>query len=171
MKNLGLVLILFVLLIGCSNNEVDSFLGNANANNSQDLTIMKKEIESVKSENEFLNEKIKNFSTDIQILDHQSRKIMDLIKEGKLDELKSELTVDFELTDDNMFMFENYDDASYFYTDLASLPMYFSYYNPTTEGNQIGYHVYGGAEGQEFKKTVTFFYNADSKLEFIFAGE
>jgi hypothetical protein len=79
---------------------------------------------------------------------------MDLIKAGKLEEIKPEFGVDFELSDENMFIFEGIDDISNFTSALASLPIYIAYYNRKTDGMGIGYHVYGGAEGEEFKKQL-----------------
>ena len=171
MKKLGSALLLVGLLIGCSNSEVGSPSDNANTTKDQNVMEIEIEIEKAKKENEFLKETIYNASSDIQELDHKSRRIMDLIKEGELEKLEDEFMIDIELSDDNMFIFDGSDDISSFYPDLASLPMRFAYYNPQIDRVGIGYHVYGGEEGKEFKRTVSFEYDVNHNLKFIFAGE
>ncbi|CAG9620358.1 hypothetical protein [Sutcliffiella rhizosphaerae] len=167
MKNLGLILLLVVLLSGCTNNEVSS----PEVNQDQKSIEIEKEIEKMKSENAFLKEKIENFSGDVQNLDHKSRNIIELLTEGKFDKVKTDFGTDVELTEDNIFVFTDHEEPSYINADLASLPMYFIYYNPQPNSFDIGYHVYGGEEGQEFKRTISFLYDLDFNLESIFSGE
>lgn len=172
MKKLGIAFALLLLLFGCSAKENDNTLNRANAkeeSNTQNATALEGKLEEAKKENGFLKEKISNVSADIQVLDHKSRRIMGLIKDDKLEELKMEYDIDFEISDEGMFMFEGHE-VSLFFTDMAPLPMYFEYYNPRPDGVEIGYTVFGGAEGEEFKSTISFVYDADYNLEFISSG-
>lgn len=170
MKKIGITFSLILLLIGCSAKVDDNTLNDIKEDsNTQNVTALEGKLEEAKKENEFLKGKISNISADIQVLDHKSRRIMGLIKDDKLEELKTEYGIDFEISDEGMFMFEG-QGVSLFFTDMASLPMYFEYYNPRPEGFEIGYTVYGGVEGEEFKRTVSFVYDANYNLEFISSG-
>ncbi|MFE7060935.1 hypothetical protein ACFVAD_02135 [Sutcliffiella sp. NPDC057660] len=175
MKRIGLLLLLVGLLFGCSNNEAGSPQEDAEGNEDLETSEIRKEIEQVRNENQLLKDKIKNFSSNIQNLDHQSRNIVELIEEGDLDRIKTEYGVDIKVSEEDEVIVEGsedtFDGPYYITTDLASLPMYFVYYNPQPESMEIGYHVYGGAEGEEFKRTISFTYDLDNKLISIFSGE
>ncbi|MCM3617709.1 hypothetical protein M3936_08955 [Sutcliffiella horikoshii] len=175
MKRIGLLLLLVGLLFGCSIFEAESTQEDAEVNEDLETTNLRKEIEQVRNENQLLKDKIQNFSSNIQNLDHQSRNLIELIEKGDLDTIKTEYGINIKISKENQVIVEgdeNKLDGSFYITsDLASLPMYFVYYNPQPESLEIGYHVYGGEEGQEFKRTISFKYDLNYKITSIYSVE
>jgi cell division protein FtsB len=175
MKRIGLLLLLVGFLFGCSNIEAGSTQEDAEVNEDLETSNLRKEIEQVRNENQLLKDKIQNFSSNIQNLDHQSRNIVELIEKGDLDSIKTEYGVNIRISEANDVIVEGDENTLegpyYITTDLASLPMSFVYYNPQPESLEIGYHVYGGEEGQEFKRTISFMYDLDFKLTSIYSVE
>lgn len=177
MKRLGLLLLLLLVgfPFGCSNMEARSTQEDAKVNENLKTSNLRKEIEQVRNENQLLKDKIQSFSSNIQNLDHQSRNIIELIEKGDLDSIKTEYGVGIIISEENEVIVEGDENTLegpyYITTDLTSLPMYFVYYNPQPESLEIGYHVYGGEEGQEFKRTISFKYDLNYRLTSIYSVE
>jgi len=170
MKKLGLLLLLAGLLFGCSNSIANTPSGDPNDKQGQEKGEIEKEIEKAKSENEFLKEKIENFSSDINNLDHRSRNIAEFIEKDELEKIKTMYGIDIDISGKNIII-EGRDNVSNYTTDLASIPMHFAYYNPQPDSLEIGYHIYDDAEGQEYKRTISLYYDLDYNLTSIFVEE
>jgi len=117
-------LVMLLLISGCSNKNVS----NAPSNNKElidqqktEMTRLKEEIITLKGENELLTKKLDEVSSNIQVLDHQSRYIMKLLHEGNLDELEDNYQVKIKLTDGHVLFDEV--EVQPFPVELASLPI------------------------------------------------
>ncbi|THE11392.1 hypothetical protein E1I69_15175 [Bacillus timonensis] len=132
-----------------------------------EISMLKDELILVKYE---LEQEKKN-REKLQIFDHNARNIMNYIAQNEFDKIRSEFDVELEVIDGKLY-FDELADApveQYFPTEIAGLPMYFSFYNPQNDFTEVGYFLYGYNQyGSETKYDIHFRFGKED--EFMYVG-
>ena len=170
MKRVIGLLILVVLITGCSQNsmELTKQIEQLQKEN-QELQKQINELMLKNNELEEDNKQLETSVTNLQIADRTSRNIMRYIANGDFDKLREEYKAEFELNEaEDEILFTRLDHNSYFPTKLFDSPMYVANIVTTEAGTDIGYFIsYDPNEGDLL---IYFNYDKDMNFEFIASG-
>lgn len=166
----GSLLILF-FAVGCSNEgETDQLVTEYESQ----IESRQKEIQDLEKEIQELKQELKNIQTNhaehlsnLQIVDRESRRVLRLISDGKLEELRNEYNVEFKIMDDGI-LFSTPESNAPFPFDLAENPAYIGSYTQSDIGTDISYYIMD----YEMDKTRLMYFQFDKDLNFkhIFVG-
>lgn len=140
--------------------------------NTSKLDDYKTQIDELKKENERLKGEFHELNSDysvyLQRADGTSRRIMRLISENKFEQLRSEFSAEFEVSDGHL-IFTKLDEFSRFPIEQANFPMFVAYFNIQSEFIEIGYFLDDLQTDERY--SITFSFDKDGNFEYIFVGD
>lgn len=166
MKKIAWFALLLLFISGCSySTSSDDESEKVSDNHANEIQSLKEELKLVKVENKSLEQKLADFSSDLQLYDRFARNIMDMILDKNYEGLKSDYGAKFKEQEGNI-IFDGLDDVP-FPVEFAELPMYFGYYNPQNEFTEIAYYLYD----TDRKYQIVYKFDKSNSLEHIYVGD
>ena len=173
MKKLSLFFLILLIVGGCSEkDETDQLMTEYENQLDEKQRIIQEQQKEIKELKEAI-EAFKfipdtNYISSLQEIDRGARRVMQLISEGKFEELKNEYNVEFEVKGD-VIDFGEPESNSPFSIELASNFMYIANFIKSEHDMQIGYFIYN----PNYDRADLIYMSFDNDMNFksIFVGD